>query len=137
MFKMVENVFKNLASKPATRLYPFEKREPFKDARGSIEGCEIDKCIFCGICQRKCPANAITVNRAEKSWEINQFKCVICNECVESCPKKCIVASEAHKTAVSKKETLKIIQPEKPAEKPVEKPAEKSAAAEDAAKVTA
>lgn len=121
MFKMVENIFKNLASKPATRMYPFEKREPFKDARGQIEGCEIEKCIFCSICQRKCPADAIVVNKAEKSWEINQFKCVICNACVEACPKKCIVASASHKAPQSSKETVKVVQPEKP---PVEKPAE-------------
>ncbi len=125
MFKMVGNVFRNLVSKPATRLYPFEKREPFKDSRGQIEGCEIDKCIFCGICQRKCPANAIVVNKAEKSWEINQFKCVICNACVEACPKKCIIASASHKTAVSTKENLKVVQAEKPVQ------------AEDTSKVTA
>jgi len=129
MLKMVENIFKNLVSKPATRMYPFEKREPFKDSRGQIEGCEIDKCIFCGICQRKCPANAIVVNKAEKSWEINQFKCVICNACVEACPKKCIVASASHKTAASTKETLKIVQPEKKADKEAE--------AKDENKVTA
>ncbi len=116
MFKMMENVFKNLASKPATRMYPIEKREPFKDSRGQIEGIEIDKCIFCGICQRKCPANALVVNKAEKSWEINQFKCVICNACVEACPKKCIVASAEHKTAQTKKENYKAVQPPKEAE---------------------
>ncbi len=116
MFKMVENVFRNLVSKPATRMYPIEKREPFKDSRGHIEGCDIDKCIFCGICQRKCPADAIIVNKVEKSWEINQFKCVICNACVEACPKKCILASAEHKTASTKKENLKVVQEAKPAE---------------------
>lgn len=112
MFKMMENIFKNLFSKPATRLYPFEKREPFKDSRGHIAGCEIEKCIFCGICQRKCPSDAIVVNKAEKSWEIDQFKCIICNACVEACPKKCIVSSAAHKTSQEKKDKLKIIQTE-------------------------
>ena len=24
----------------------------------------VDKCIFCGICQKKCPTNALTVDRA-------------------------------------------------------------------------
>jgi formate hydrogenlyase subunit 6/NADH:ubiquinone oxidoreductase subunit I len=110
---MMENVLKNLVSKPATRMYPFEKREPFQDSRGHISGCDIDKCIFCGICQRKCPADAIVVNKAEKSWEINQFKCVICNACVETCPKKCINSSSSHKTAQYSKDNLKIVQAEK------------------------
>lgn len=113
MFKMVENIFRNLVSKPATRLYPFEKREPFKDSRGQIAGCDMDKCIFCSMCQRKCPSDAIIVNKAEKSWEIDQFKCVICNACVEVCPKKCIISSAEHKTAALKKEKLKLVQVEK------------------------
>ncbi len=116
MFKMVENVLKNLVSKPATRNYPFDKREPFKDSRGHISGCDVEVCIFCGICQRKCPANAIIVNKAEKSWEIDQFKCVICNACVEVCPKKCIISSEEHKSAQYTKDTLKLVQAPKPIE---------------------
>lgn len=116
MFKMVENVFRNLVSKPATRMYPFVKREPFKDSRGQIEGCEIDKCIFCGICQRKCPANAIIVNKAEKSWEIDQFKCVICNACTEACPKKCIISSNEHKASQYTRDKLKVVQEEKTTE---------------------
>jgi len=116
MLKMMENVLKNLVSKPATRMYPIEKREPFKDSRGHIEGCDIEKCIFCGICQRKCPADAIVVNKAEKSWEIDQFKCVICNACVEACPKKCINSSASHKTPQSTKEKYKTVQPEKETE---------------------
>jgi len=116
MFKMMVNVFKNLFSKPATRMYPFVKREPFADSRGHIEGCDIDKCIFCGICQRKCPADAIIVNKAEKSWEIDQFRCVICNACVDTCPKKCIISSPTHKTSQYTKNTLKIVQAEKPTE---------------------
>lgn len=123
MFDMVGNVFKNLFSKPATRLYPFDKREPFKDARGHISGIEIEKCIFCGICQRKCPSDAIVVNKAEKSWEINQFKCVICGACTEVCPKKCILSEAGHKSSEYTKESLKVVQP-------VKEP-------EDAGKVTA
>lgn len=113
MLKMMENVLKNLVSKPATRMYPIEKREPFKGSRGHIEGCDIEKCIFCGICQRKCPANAIAVNKAERSWEIDQFKCVICNACVDACPKKCITSSPSHKAPQSVKEKYKTVQPEK------------------------
>ena len=117
MFDMIGNIFKNLSSKPATRMYPFDKREPFENSRGQISGIDIDKCVFCGICSKKCPAEAISVNRQEKSWEIDQFKCVICGVCTEVCPKKCILMEEQHKTASTTKEKSKHIQQPKPTEK--------------------
>jgi len=123
MFDMVSSIFKNLFSKPATRAYPFERRATFHNTRGQISGIDIDKCIFCGMCERKCPALALKVNRAEKSWEINPYKCVICGICTEVCPKKCIIMDEAHRTAVEKKSLEKHVQETKPV---VEKPEEKS-----------
>lgn len=116
MFEMLSSIFKNLGSKPATRTYPFEKREPFKNSRGQISGIDIDACIFCGICSKKCPADAITVNKAEKSWEIDQFRCVICGVCTEVCPKKCILMESSHKTSATKKETHKQVQQSKTVE---------------------
>lgn len=116
MFDMLGNVLKNLTSKPATRKYPYEKREPFKNSRGQISGIEIDKCIFCGICSKKCPSDAIVVNKAEKSWEIDQFKCVICAACTEACPKKCIIMEEQHKTSVYTKDKQKFVQQPKEVE---------------------
>lgn len=113
MFDMINSVVKNLFSKPATRAYPFEKREPFQNARGQISGIEMDKCIFCGICSRKCPADAIVVNKAEKSWEIDPFKCVICGVCVEVCPKKCILMDGSHRMAECNKSKDKHVQEQK------------------------
>lgn len=88
-FKMVKTIFKNIFSKPSTRRYPFVQREPFKGARGHIE-VDIDQCIFCGICSKQCPTNAITVDKDEKSWAIDKYKCIICEYCTEKCPRKCI-----------------------------------------------
>jgi formate hydrogenlyase subunit 6/NADH:ubiquinone oxidoreductase subunit I len=116
MFDMMKNIFKNLGSKPATRNYPFDKREPFKNTRGQVAGVDIDTCIFCGICSKKCPADAITVNRNEKSWEINNFKCVVCGVCSEACPKKCLHMGEAHKTSSPTKDIHRQVQQPKPAE---------------------
>jgi formate hydrogenlyase subunit 6/NADH:ubiquinone oxidoreductase subunit I len=110
MFDMIGNIFKNLGKGPATRLYPFEKREPFRASRGRVKGVEIDKCIFCGICSKKCPADAIKVDRNAKTWEINPFKCVICGVCSEVCPKKCIMMDEAYTTVASVKDNLKYTQ---------------------------
>lgn len=113
MFDMIGNVFKNMSSKPATRQYPKEVRASFKDTRGHID-INIDNCIFCGICSKKCPSNALTVDRNEKSWEIDPFKCIICNVCEEACPKKCIINHESYNTSALVKEKRKSIQQPKP-----------------------
>jgi len=96
-------------------MYPYEKREPMKDARGALGEIDIDACIFCGICERKCPAIAIKVNKEERSWEFNRLKCIVCNECVDVCPKKCLHMDAAHLGPVLDKAKIKRIGPAKPA----------------------
>ena len=88
-FSMFSTAVKNLCKKPATRLYPFVVREPFARTRGNVTN-SVESCIFCGLCKMKCPAKAIEVDRAAKSWSIDRLKCVICGRCVEVCPKKCL-----------------------------------------------
>lgn len=110
MFDMIGNIFKNLKKGPATRRYPFVKRELFKASRGSVKGIDPDKCIFCGLCARKCPANAITVDRNSKTWEINPFKCVICGACSEVCPKKCLSMSEEYTKVATVKDKVRFVQ---------------------------
>lgn len=80
---------KNLFSKPATSNYPFEPAVYPERSRGHIE-IDIDDCIMCGMCQRKCPSSAITVDRANKTWSIERMGCVQCENCVAGCPKKCL-----------------------------------------------
>ena len=45
-------------------------------------------CIGCGICQKNCPAEAITVT--DNLAHIDQSKCTGCGICAEKCPKKII-----------------------------------------------
>jgi formate hydrogenlyase subunit 6/NADH:ubiquinone oxidoreductase subunit I len=115
MFEMLGNVMKNLVSTPATRMYPYAKREPFKDSRGMVD-IDMDNCVFCGLCSRKCPSNAINVSRTEKSWEIDPFKCIICGACAEACPKKCIEMDNVYKSPAYFKKKSKHIQEVKPPE---------------------
>ena len=87
--RFTRTALKNLFSPPVTRPYPEQPREYPERTRGHVE-IDIDTCILCGLCSRKCPTGAITVNRAEKTWKIERFGCIQCGCCVETCPKKCL-----------------------------------------------
>ncbi|MGB9635894.1 MAG: 4Fe-4S binding protein [Thermoplasmata archaeon] len=87
---MISLILRNLFSKPVTRKYPFEKREPFPTARGRVSFTRMNDCVFCGICMRNCPANAIKVDKATRTNTLEPFKCIQCAMCAELCPKKVI-----------------------------------------------
>lgn len=109
MLNMLSSIVRNFFSGASTRRYPFVVREPFKDTRGMVEGIDINKCIFCGICDKKCPSLAITVNKGEKSWEIDRFKCIICGVCAEVCPKKCIMMAEKYLSTSESRKKDKVV----------------------------
>lgn len=89
----ITRIIASAVSRPPTRLYPFQIRPEIAGGRGKIE-IEIEKCIFCGICQKRCPSQAISVDRKTKTWEINRLRCIQCGACVEPCPKKCLALTE-------------------------------------------
>jgi ech hydrogenase subunit F len=93
---MIKTVIENLFSKPATRVFPIEKREPAPDVRGTVEFSG-DNCNYCNACALKCPTNAITVNRAEKTLDFDIFRCITCDCCVEACKKGCVQMRAAHR----------------------------------------
>jgi len=116
IMKITKVVLRSVLSRPATRLYPFVKRPFFKNTRGHIF-IDIEKCIFCGICQKKCPSDAILVTKASKEWQIDRLKCISCSACVEACPKKCLSMENEYSSAVIKKDDVdKFKQKEKPTE---------------------
>ncbi|MCO7122505.1 4Fe-4S binding protein [Ihubacter massiliensis] len=88
-FRIGKVVLKSLFRKPATLMYPVVPREWQERTRGQI-GIRTEDCIVCGICAKKCPANAITVDRNARTWTIERMQCIQCNCCVEVCPKTCL-----------------------------------------------
>ncbi len=99
-FTMAGKTMKNLFTKPATRLYPVQKRDYNKACRGHIV-LNVEVCIFCGICQKKCPADAITVARKEKTWEIQRLRCISCGCCVDACPKDSLSMADTYSPPVT------------------------------------
>ena len=49
------------------------------------------KCVYCTLCAKKCPAGALEVDRAAKTWRLDEDKCVACGTCAEACPKNAII----------------------------------------------
>ncbi len=128
---------KHLFRKKATIEYPEEKR-PFSPVfRGlhvlnrDAEGRE--NCTACGLCAVACPAEAITMEAAERlpseahlyreekyaaKYEINMLRCIFCGLCEEACPKDAIYLSQtfapanyARKGFIYKKDELLIPHP--------------------------
>lgn len=77
---------KNLFSRPATRQYPEERRTPFEGTRGRV-AVELASCVYCGLCAKRCPSQAIAVSREQKRFVIEHFKCIACGVCVDACNK--------------------------------------------------
>ncbi|MEG0829674.1 MAG: 4Fe-4S binding protein [Anaerovoracaceae bacterium] len=112
-FKIGKLVLKSLFRKPATLMYPVVPREWQKRTRGQIGIKETD-CILCGICSKKCPANAITVDKKERTWVIERMQCIQCNSCVEACPKKCLVMEPEYTAPNTEKVVTTVAIPEAP-----------------------
>lgn len=100
--------------KPATLMYPVKSRVYTPVTRGSIE-IDINACIFCGICQKKCPTAAIAVTKDPKVWEIDRLRCIVCNCCVEVCPKKCLKMAGQYNSPLVKrsKDSFKLTEEDK------------------------
>ena len=99
---MLKTVLGNLFSKPATRAYPFETREPFEGARGAIT-FDDDKCTACAACMKKCPAMAITVDRTAKTLVFEPFRCIVCEACLQVCTRDAIGLEAAHRKPADEK----------------------------------
>jgi NADH-quinone oxidoreductase subunit I len=71
------------------------------------------KCIVCGMCQKACPSNCITVNGEKREgvkgkvlteYTLDFTKCSLCGLCVESCTPSAITFSKDYNLAGVKKE---------------------------------
>ena len=113
IFKGMSITFSHIFKKQPTIRYPEQKREFSPVFRGlhvlnrDEEGRE--RCTACGLCAVACPAEAITMEAAERlpseehlyreekyaaKYEINMLRCIFCGLCEEACPKDAIYLSE-------------------------------------------
>ena len=105
--------FSYMFKKKPTVNYP-EKKRPFSPVFRGLHVLNRDeegreRCTACGLCAVACPAEAITMEGAERlpgeenlyreekyaaKYEINMLRCIFCGNCEEACPKDAIYMSE-------------------------------------------
>lgn len=90
LFTLFGETARNLFRPPATEDYPRTPKVYVAGSRGHV-AIEVSKCTLCMVCEKRCPTRAIAVDRAAKSWSIEQLRCIQCSFCAEMCPKKCLV----------------------------------------------
>jgi ech hydrogenase subunit F len=95
MLKILENIGKNLISKPYTSNYPFTPYQHFPGTRADVtfDGA---KCILCGLCQRSCPADCIDVQKEKEQIVYLNTQCIRCGYCVRVCPTNAICQNEVY-----------------------------------------
>lgn len=93
---LLSNLLQNALHRPATRPYPQVSHEPFPLTRGHLD-IQIERCTYCGVCEKRCPTGAIQVTRKPaKSWSLQPLQCILCGYCVELCPKHCLFLGQRH-----------------------------------------
>ncbi|MGA9139940.1 MAG: 4Fe-4S dicluster domain-containing protein [Methanocella sp.] len=95
MLKILENIGKNLLSKPYTSNYPFTPYQHFPGVRADVT-FDGTKCILCQLCQRSCPAECIIIHKEEEQVEYLNTQCIRCGYCVRVCPTNAISQNEVY-----------------------------------------
>lgn len=129
-----KTLVKSLVGKPATFMYPREKRTYTPATRGRVEN-DIEKCIFCRMCERNCPTRALAVSKEKNEWEIDSLKCCYCRRCVEVCPVKCLNMDNVYFPSVRKRDEGKYLKALPPGAVPAYQKAKEKAATDRPADV--
>lgn len=128
-FKLGKMTLRSLFKKPETVMYPAQKRYQPEGLKGHILN-DIDACILCGICEKRCPTAAIKVAKKDGAWAIDRFRCVQCGTCVRECPKGSLSMDPDYPAPATKKSVETVHKPEPSEEEKAALAAKEAAKAE-------
>ncbi|NBV41461.1 NADH-quinone oxidoreductase subunit NuoI [bacterium] len=105
--------FRHFFRRKVTIKYPEQLRKFSPVYRGlhvlKRDDAGAERCTACGLCAVACPAEAITMDAAERKpgeeslyreekyaakYEINMLRCIFCGLCEEACPKQAIYLTD-------------------------------------------
>lgn len=113
IFQGMAITLKHFFRKKVTIQYP-EQVRPFSPIYRGLHVLKRDekgaeRCTACGLCAVACPAEAITMEAAERkpdethlyreekyaeTYNINMLRCIFCGLCEEACPKQAIYLTD-------------------------------------------
>ncbi len=112
---------KEFPKKPVTLSYPHKSVKMYQRFRGHIEligdSAGISNCVVCGMCQRACPSNCISLEgekpegskkKVITSYVLDFTTCSLCGSCVESCNFNALQFSNEYNLASTRKEDFVI-----------------------------
>lgn len=113
IFKGMAITMSHLFKKKVTIRFPEKQRPMAPVYRGQHvlkrDDNGAERCTACGLCAVACPAEAITMESAERKkgeehlyreekyariYEINMLRCIYCGLCEEACPKEAIFLTD-------------------------------------------
>jgi formate hydrogenlyase subunit 6/NADH:ubiquinone oxidoreductase subunit I len=117
-FEMAKTAIRTVISRPVTLMYPVKPGKRTRLSRGHVM-IDPSRCISCGMCMRKCPSEAICVEKEAKIWTIDRLRCIVCNSCIEVCPVQCLTMDGQYSPALLTHEgwetfAITYVKPERP-----------------------
>lgn len=114
----MSKAFSYMFKKRATIGYPHQKAPVSSRFRGEHALRRYpngeERCIACKLCEAVCPAQAITIDAAEREdgsrkttrYDIDMTKCIYCGLCQEACPVDAIVMTNNFEFCTQTREEL-------------------------------
>ena len=83
----IRKLSSNFIKVPGT--HPYRERSEKLKVKPKID---MDLCDFCGMCQKVCPVDAISI--FEDRIDIDEDLCIYCHACVRKCPQKAMAIDD-------------------------------------------